>query len=236
MVLEAFYRWEQPTPPEEERFEIPRRDIWYMLKSYIVKKADIDELYEWAKKQNFFGRWMPESRILDRVFLGEFFCSPAYEYHCSPYYGYKEWTRGDKNLVPKEVLVTAEQYLWEYGNYDCSIDETVSIYLPAKWLVKHLCLQQNGIEGQFFNNRGNLIAFDPSVNRLGPGVLSLNWEALRLLNEKGYDILWTIIGEKDIIGGTMMPDDWKGRLEISGVFRVQRSKIEGSTNVRFQSR
>ena len=51
--MEAFYKYEQPTPLEEERFELPRRDIWYMIKSYIVKKSDIDKLYEWAKKQSF---------------------------------------------------------------------------------------------------------------------------------------------------------------------------------------
>jgi len=235
LVLEAFYKWEQPTPPEEERFEIPRREIWYMLKSYIVKKSDIDELYKWAKKQKFLGRWMPESRTLHEVFLGEFFCSPAYEYHCSPYYGYEEWTRGQDRLIPKEVLVTAEQYLWEYGNYDCSIDETVSIYLPAKWLIDYLVLRWNGAEGQFFDDEGNLIAFDPSVSRLGPGALLLSRDALKLLNEKGYNILWTIIGEKNIIGGPMTPDAWKGRLEISGTYRIRGNKVEGSKNTMFLS-
>jgi len=236
LALQAFYRWEQPTPPEEERFKIPRRDIRYMLKSYIVKKSDIDELYDWAKKQDLFNDKMPESRTLHRVFLGEFFRSPAYEYHCSSYYGYEGWTGGHDLPIPKEVLVTTEQYVWEYGNYDCSIDENIHIYLPAKWLTEFLSLRWNGFEGQFFDNENNLIAFDPSVRMVGPGALLLHRDALRVLNENGYDIIWVITGEKSIIGGRMTPDEWKGRLEISGVYRMRGNKIEGSTNGRFLSR
>lgn len=235
LVLEAFYRWEQPTPPEEG-FEIPRRDIQYMLKSYIVKKPHIDELYEWAKKQNFFDNRMPESRTLHRVFLGEFFWSPAYAHHCSPYYGYEEWTRGDDLLIPKEVLVPAEQYLWEYGSYDCSIDNAVSICLPTKWLAEFLRLRWNGVEEQFFDNEGNLVAFDPSVRTVGPGALLLNRDALKVLNEKGYDILWIIIGEKSIVGGRMMPGEWKGRLELSGAYRICDNRVEGIVNARFISK
>jgi len=235
LVLEAFYRWEQPTPPEEERFEIPRRDIWYMIKSYIVKTSDLNELFEWVKKQNFISNWMPKSRDLHRVFLGEFFCSPAYEHHCTPYYEYEGWTRGDDLIIPKEVLVTAEQYLWEYGSYDCSIDKTIEIYLPAKWLAEFFSLRWNGVEGQFFDNEHKLIAFDPSVRNVGPGALLLNRNGLRSLNENGYDILWIITGKKDTIGGPMMPDEWKGLLEISGVYRLHE-KVEGSTNTKFISR
>lgn len=237
LTLEAFYKWEQPTLPEEDQFEIPKRHIWYMTKSYIVKKSDVDALFEWAKKQNFMGSWMPESRTLHRVFLGEFFCSPAYEHHCSPYYGYDGWTRGRDLLIPKEVLVTAEQYLWEHGSYDCSIEETVNIYLPANWLIDHMDLRWRGVEGQFFDDKRNLIAFDPSVRTLGPGALLVNRDALlKFLNENGYAIVWIILGEKNIIGGRMAPDDWKGRLELSGAYRIRGNKVEGSTNIRFLSR
>jgi len=236
LVLEAFYRWEQPTPPEVERLEIPRRDIRYMLKSYIVKKSNMNELYEWAKKQDFFDNRMPESRTLHTVFLGEFFWSPAYAHHCSPYYGYEEWTRGDDLFIPKEVLVPAERYLWEYGSYDCSIDNTVTICLPTKWLAEFLRIHWSGVEGEFLDSEGNLIVFDPSVRTVDPRALLLNRDALKVLNEKGYDILWIIIGEKGIVGGRMIPGEWKGRLELSGTYRIRDNRVEGITNTRFISK
>ena len=238
-VLESFYQWEQPTPPEEERYEIPRRRIWYMLKSYIVKKPDIDEVFEWAKKQNFMGRWMPESRELSQVFLDEMFWAPAYLYCCIPYYGYQEWTckgRGG-NPIPNEVLVTAEKYFWESRGYDCSIDNTIYIYLPCKWIVERMSLRWNGVEGHFFDDKGNLVAFDPSIKVSGPGALLVNRDAfLKFLDDNGYDIFWTILGEKYIIGGRMRPEDHKGYLEISGVYRICENKIEGAIDTRFVSR
>jgi len=237
LVLEAFYRWEQPTPSGEEPFGIPRRNIWYMLKSYIVKKSDMDELFDWAKKQNFMGRWMPESHEITRVFLGEFFWAPAFECHNIPYYHHDGWTRGYNNRIPKELLVTTDQYMQEYSGYDCSIDETIHIYLSAKWVADSMCLCWKGVEGYFYDNKGNLVVLDPSVRTPGPGALLINRDVfLKFLNDNGYDLLWTILGEKNIIGGRMSPDDWKGRLELTGTYRIHKHNIEGVVNPKFISR
>ncbi|MHA1279852.1 MAG: AVAST type 2 anti-phage system protein Avs2 [Candidatus Helarchaeota archaeon] len=236
LVLEAIYRWEQPTPPGKERYEIPRREIWYMIKSYIVKKSDIDELFDWAKKQNFMGRWMPESHETTRVFLGEFFWAPAFVYHNIPYFHHEGWTRGYDNRIPKEVLVTTDQYMQEGSGYDRSIDETIKIYLPAKWIVDNMCLRWKGVEGHFYDNQGNLIAFDPSVRFPGPGALLINRDVfLKFLNDNDYDLLWTILGEKNIIGGRLSHEDWKGRLQLTGTYRIHQHNLDGVVNAKFIS-
>ncbi len=232
LVLDAFFEWEQPTPPEEERFEIPRRQLWYMIKSYIVKRTDMEELFEWAKAQNFYGRWMPECRELYRVFLGEFFWAPAFHYHFEQP-GY-EWTRGYDKRIPKEVLPTAGGYMQEHGTYDCSIVETIHISLPTRWLVHQMGLRWNGVEGQLFDRQGKLIAFDPSVKTPGPQALLMNRDALlQFLNDNGYDLLWTVVGEKRIIGGRMAREDWKGRLEMSGAYRLRDDGVVGAFRTGF---
>lgn len=232
LTMDAYYKWEQPTPPEHERFEIPRREIWCMIKSYIVKKTDMEKLFEWAKKQNFMGRWMPESPEYYRIFLGEFFWIPIFMYSQN-----ENRTHGWDRKVPKKVLVSTSNYLREYSVYDCSIDETIRICLPAKWIVDSMGLRWNGVEGQFFDHRGRLIAFDPSVKTPGPGALLINRDVfLKFLNDNGYDILWTIIGEKNIIGGRILQDNWKGRLELSGAYRIHENKVDGAITSRFISR
>ena len=237
LILETFYNWEQPTPPGEERFEIPRREIWYMIKSYIVKKSTMEELFDWAKRQDFSGRWMPESHELYNVFFGEFFWAPAFEYHNIPYYHHDGWTRGHDNRIPKEILVSTDQYMQERSSYDCSINETINVFLPSKWIADRMALRWNGVEGHFFNEKGDLIAFDPSVKTRGPGALLMNQDQfLKFLNENGYDILWTILGEKNIIGGRLAHEEWKGRLELSGAFRIRENRLEGAINTRFHSR
>jgi len=235
-ALESFYKWEQPTLPEEEYLETPRREIWYKIKSYVVKKSGIDELFEWAKEQNFMDRGMPKSHELTRVFLGELFWAPSFEYHNTPYYSHDGWTRGHDNHIPKEVLVSTDQYMQEYHGHDCSIDETINIYLPAEWLAEHMDLSWDGVEGHFYDKKGNLVAFDPSVRVPGPGALLINRDAfLRFLNDNGYDILWILLGEKRIIGGSMSPKEWKGRLELSAAYRIRKEKAYGTFNTRFIS-
>ncbi len=231
--LESYYKWEQPTPPEEERFETPRREIWYMLKSYIVKKSDMNKLFKWAKKQNFIGGWMPESHEFTNVFLGEYSWAPAFEYYNILYTNDEG---SDSNRIPKKVLVSTNKYMQENGGYDCSISGNINIYLPAKWLVDGMGLRWNGVEGHLFEEKGDLIAFDPSIRVSGPGALLINRDALiKFLDENGYDILWTIIGEKDILGGKSSPDKFKGRLEISGAYRIYEDKVEGLINTKFVS-
>ena len=234
MVMEAYYNWEQPAPVGEERFDIPRRKIWYFIKSYIVKGSDIDELFEWAKKQNFMSIRMPESHELYNVFLGEFFWAPAFEYHNIPYYHHEGWTLDWDDQIPKEVLVSTDSYMQEGNGYDCSIDKTIHIYLPAKWLADHMGLQWNGVEGHFCNEKGNLVVYDPSIETPGPGALLINRDALsKFLSENGYDVLWTITGEKSIIGGMISRGEWKGRLELSGAYRIRGNNMEGVLNTRF---
>jgi len=229
-AMEAFYRWEEPTPPEEERFEIPRREIWYMLKSYIVRKSDMDELFDWAKKQNFAGVWVPESHEVTGGFLGELFWAPAVQYQ------HDGWTRGGDNRIPREVMVATDQYMWEGGGHDCSIEDTIRVYLPCMWLTDGMGLRWNGVEGHFFDDKGNLIAFDPSTRASGPGALLMNRDALlSFLNDNDYDVLWTILGEKAIIGGGMPWPALMGRLEISGAYRIDEDKIGGVRNARFVS-
>jgi hypothetical protein len=235
LVMEAHYGWEQPTSPEEERFEIPRRSIWYMLRSYIVKRDDMENVFEWAAKQSLWGRWMPESRDLYRIFLGEFHWAPGYLYHNKPYYGQPGWTRGHHNDMPAEILPTTNLYTHEGNGYDCSVEETIHIYLPGGWLADVMQLQWTGTAGCYFNQHGQLIAFDPSVDQVGPGALLINKDRLlEFLHQAGYDMFWTVLGEKDVVGGRNYPGEWKGRLIINGVFRFQDGQIRGTTRTTFE--
>lgn len=233
----GFYNFLEPVPPEEEKYEKERRNIWFMLKSYLVKKDDSDELFDWVKGQDFFGRWMPESSSNIGIFLGEFYWSPAFKFHDQPYYCHNGWTknvRGEQKL-PAEILITDDEYLHESG-YDCSINDTISIEMPAKEIVDKMGLSWNGSEGEWYDKNENLVVFDPSVRIAGPKALLMNKKAfMKNLNEQGYDILWTILGEKQLIGGNMSGDKWKGRLVINGVARLEKGEVVTHMSDYFQS-
>lgn len=233
--LESSYRWEQPMPPGEDRFEVQRRSIWYMLRSYIVKKEDLDELFAWVAQQDFRGRWMPESHPTHNIFLGEFFWSPAFAYHDSPSFHHEGWTRGRNERVPKEILVATDQYVHESSGFDCSIENDIHIYLPCKWIVERMDLQWNGVEGYFFDPQNRMVAFDPSIRTPGPGALLIQRDTfLKFLDDQGYAIIWTILGEKNVVGG-LAHQNWQGRLDLSGVYMIQDHELRGVVHATFRS-
>jgi hypothetical protein len=139
-----------------------------------------------------------------------------------------------KEQLPKPVLITTDSYVREYSGYDCSIDDTINLHLPARRIYDEMGLSWSGIEGHFFNGEGQLVAFDPTVRERGPSALLINKGIfLSFLKEKGYEIFWTILGEK------MFIEPWKGqskgRLEISGAYRILNQKVVGKVRARYKS-
>ncbi|MDE0077709.1 MAG: hypothetical protein OXO50_09330 [Caldilineaceae bacterium] len=229
-VLECFYEWEEPTPPEVEKYDVGRRHIWYGLSAYLVKPDDEESLCRWARENHFKGYWMPESQPQIDVFLGEFFRLPAFEYFVNQYNGRNGWTRGNdsQHPLPCDVLVTTDSYLHEAELYDCSIEGSISIELPAKWLVDKMGLSWRGQDGFYFDRSGNLVAQDPSVRTAGPRALLIEKKILsEFLDTEGYRIVWTVLGEKTIRGNWRKSDNVGGRMEISGYMRMETGSLSG---------
>ena len=226
-VLECLYDWEEPTPPEKDRFNLRRRHIWYMLKSYLVKSDDEKCFCNWAKDRHFMNRWMPESHQQTNIFLGEFFWAPAFEYSNTPYHGHQGWTKIARRPLPCEVLVTTDQYLQERV-YDCSIEDSTSMYLPAKWIVDNMDLSWHGEDGCYFDSTGHLVAQDPSIRAKGPGALLMDKDlTTEFLDKEGYRLVWTLLGEKDIRGNLDREENWPGRMELSGYMRMKAGQLSG---------
>jgi len=229
LSLDAYYKWDQPIPVGEDEERGWRKQIWLHLHSYLVRKEDSDEVFEWAQQQDFFGDWMPKSHELYKVFLGEFFWSPAYKYFNVPYYHHAGWTRGDHDRVPKPVYVSTEEYLCESQGFDCSIDDGHLIKMPCNLIVNEMSLDWCGIEGEFYDKDGKLIALDPSVRNVGPGTLLIRKKGfLKFLEANGYSMLWIMLGEKMNWHRGGHRDKWLGRLRINGAYRTEDNGLIGS--------
>ena len=222
LMLEGFVKWEEKTPPEHKKYDIPVREVWYMIKSYIVKKNDANKFFEWAKEQDFMGRWMPESNSFYETFLGEYPNSVAFEDLRGDYNIWTKLGRGSKDLqIP--VVVTDDSYLNEF-TLDCSHSGSVSVKLPCKWLVNKMKLHHKYLDGRFYDKQDNLTTITTSIFEESlPSALLIDKKALiDFLDKKGYTIFWTLLGEKQLIGGSHSRDDFVGRLEISGAYTINK--------------
>ncbi|MGO9097480.1 MAG: AVAST type 2 anti-phage system protein Avs2 [Bryobacteraceae bacterium] len=227
LALEAYYSWEEPTPPEREWSEMSHRTLWYQVRAYIVYKRDAAELFSWAQQQNFFGRWMPESRDFTGIFLGELYWSPAYREGFADLRGERAWTRGSRpESPPKSVVVPTMEYGGMGTDYDCSTETPIHICVPTPWLAEHLGLRWAGKEGEFCGPDGKVVARDPSVATPGPRALLVNESALRLLlAAAGCEIVWTVLGAKQIIGER---PPGPGELQLNGAFLYRDGNVEGA--------
>lgn len=227
LTLEAYYSWEEPTPPEKEWSEMSHRTLWYQVRAYIMHKQDAAELFSWAQEQNFMGGWMPESWDFNSIFLGELYWSPAYRERFAGVRGEHAWTKGDRSQrLPKNVVVPAMEYGGMGTGYDCSMEEPVHICVPTPWLAEHLRLRWAGVEGEFCGQDGKVVARDPSTTTPGPHALLVHEGALRgFLDSAGCDIIWSVLGRKQIIGEHRAAP---GELELNGAFLYRDGNVEGA--------
>lgn len=230
LLLNGHHDWTQETPLDEDSYDVPHRKIWYSIQSYLVKLADIEEIFRWSIKQKW---WQHSDPSLGQVFLGEFCWAPAYRYnnHFSEQAG--GWQQDTFNKQPKPIMRLTETYLNESAVHDFSTEETYHISLPKQFIVNQMNLTWKGVEGSYFDQGNNLIAFDPSIRQESSTMLLMNYQAfLKFLADNNYTVLWTIIGEKLIFGGH--DEDWKGRLSLRGAYRLLNNKIDGKISSTFK--
>jgi len=237
IALEGFVEWQEETPPEYEKYNLPTRTLWYMAKSYLVRNKDKDKVFKWAKQQHFMGRWMPESHEFYHVYLGEYPWAPAFFHHYIPYYHHDGWTNRTRDKkIPAKILVTDDKYLSSGSSIDCSTNKGISVKLPAKFIVDEMNLVQSYIDGRFFDKKGDLVAFDPSVfdDSMPRHVFVRKDKLSDFLKRKGYVLFWTLLGEKNMIGGggVGQPLGW---LEVDGAYTLNgRNRVVGTKKSRFK--
>jgi hypothetical protein len=224
-VLDTHLTWDQPAKPGRGKYDLPQRHLWYIIRSYLVRRADATKFFRWAKKQDFMGRWMPEPGDVYHVYHGEFYWAPAYRETISDYQS-PDWIRGRSDRLPTDAMLTTMNYVHESSGFDCSVAETVHVKVPAGPLASGMRLRWTGVEGRYAGPDGRTVAFDPSVSESGPGALLMRQDALQAyLADNGFELFWTVLGEKILIGGNSGGQG--GWLQVSGVYRLTKNGIVG---------
>ena len=233
LMLNGCVKWEQEEEVGDFAIKAPdKRSVWYMLRSYLVRKEHLAEIMKWGKGQDFMGRWMPEPSRNYRVYLHENYLPPVYQ---------KDGDWGDnessaRGRIPKPIVCTTGDYLCEKSTRDCSMDETIAMDLPSQHLYNGMKLAWSGRDGIAVDASSKVVAFDPSVFASGPtGLLMAKEPLLRFLKTKGYEIFWTLLCQKDIDSPDPFAGEskWVGRLDCSGVYQMKNGKIVGSLTPKF---
>lgn len=231
---------------EKEKY----RNLYYHIDSFIIEKKNLNTFVDWAKKQNFYGQdKMPKTSNFHEVYLREYPNSQAYAHIDSYYYGQMDWEDTFENKakkIPCKVLLTSTTYSNEGQSYDKSVEESIEIYLPNKWLINNLNLKQTLKDGEWVNNGGEVVFFDQAIKSnieleyKSNNALIANKELLlKFLDENELSIVWIMWGEKQVHETEINynHDDFLGIAEIDGFAYFNGNKIvDESIKIRFEEK
>ncbi|MGA7326952.1 MAG: hypothetical protein WBX25_21290 [Rhodomicrobium sp.] len=215
LCLHSFSDWRQHGI-ETERQEL-QRDTWFRLSSLVVRKEHEAKLIE-----GLSGKMLTDPHSLPNIefhgdhYLGEYPWHPSLS-------EIDNWTReGDWQAPPVPTRATVARYLCERGNYDYSIDKSVSVKLPAPWLARALGMRlSNGKHLAYISTIGEVMFFDPSVTDEGPQAALVDRDAfLAMLEREDLSVLWVIAGEKGAYGGRDPGRGFGGRLLHTAIYTI----------------
>lgn len=234
LVLEGYQEWAEPKVLGKKQWDHPYKRMCYHVRSCIVSEDECQSLYDWATKQDFMGRWIPESSDRYQVFDREYYWSKAHQYFNNNYYGgleHHEIELKDASKSKIEVILTSCNYLWGKGN-DGSIEGSLNILKPSSFIYNGMGLKPTRNVAEFVNENNELSCFGPALDNKDKAYLLVNKRLfMEYLESNKLKVVWTILGEKNIIGG-FSSKEYSGRLEISGAYKLNEQGLEGVIHTR----
>ncbi len=227
LSLQSNFNWKQEEQLGVDPNNSERKNMWYQVRSYLVKDAEFESLKSWLVKQDFMGRWLPESNENYSIFCKEHYWSPAYKDKVSEN-DELCWQSIEKrdydcrnNEVVAQVLPTAEEHRWEDK-------EGTSFLAPRAEMFDGMKLNSSEIPSCWLDDNGELACFDPNVFGEDKSELLVNKLVLeKFLENKGMKIIWTVLGEKQILGSSNR-NNW---IDMSGVYYLEGGSIEGGMKI-----
>jgi hypothetical protein len=234
LVLQSYPAWREPKEIGNEEWGYARKEVWCHVLSYLVKEEDYDEFRKWLEKQHFMGRWMPEPSDRYELFDREYYWSEAFKHFQSDHNECSDWTDvrdNDSSEFIASVSINSLGYRWE-EEFDRSKEETLSFLKPSSLIVDKMNLVMGEEEGVLIDKHGEKICFSAeAIYDTKPHLLIRKNVFIKFLDDNNLKIVWTLLGEKNIIGGNLSSNNAYGRVEFSGSFYLENVKVTGKHKI-----
>lgn len=220
-ITEGHYQWTERRHPEEELVGNYRR-LWYQVRAYVFDAEHRKAVTEWAAEQDLSGRWMPESADNHGVLLAD------HQYH-------RTWrfTNGEDEVwgartAPPTLLVPASALYGSVSDDDKSTSDPLGGFvLPADL---YRLLEVDSSDDFNWSSAAGLVAQDPSVRSSAPPSLLVRFDALAdACARAGKSVLWTVIGEKQLMDAEHIfrfEDDRLIGMEVQASYLLAEGAIE----------
>lgn len=218
LYLRTTLDWQEPKQIGKEKYKSRRKDLWYLLQAYIYRKRDRKKVVYWFNRQDFKGRWMPESHKANLSLLNrENYWSPASKDNEK-----EEW--GKLKSSDFRVMVATSEAVGELSQ-----DKSGAHFgydMPCKLVFDGMGLKYASQDGDFKNTSGQLIATTTAEG----GVLISKNHLLSFLKARGLGIIWGLLGEKRTLGNNDR-DLYNAYSTLNGSYYFENDRLAG--NLRF---
>ncbi len=239
--LNTHLSWREREVLLQERYDVPRRELWYLIFGYLVPKSEASRAYRWLRRQNFSGRRLqPEARDTDQLYWGELFWSPSFALQSATLAVPPDALKDVNHKSTERLLIPATgAYMHERSN-DNSVVDTIRIGFPIAEIVHGVGGVASAPErGAWLDASGRTVCLDPSVVEEGPGAVLVRRDRLEaFLRDSPFALVWTLLSEKQVIGGDTFRT-YHGRLVTSGAYWLREAadrtlSLEGGSTPRFE--
>lgn len=206
---------------ETDAAEDTQKDLFLYTNSGFVKKESIKDYKKWAKKQNFYGSWMPECRTGSIDYLWN-------EYPWAGTYIRQRdnWEKEHRYEGPNFTLNLSYEAQLQENKF--GLDESKAmlgeVYMPNHHIMEHLKLYtaERGVIRACSNNE--IVSINFRVEKLRG--LAIRKDYLeKYLTDLGYCLVYYSSGEKSL----RMKNSYQtlGRIhELSGAYSYENGRIE----------
>lgn len=220
LYLRATLSWQEPKQIGKEKYKSRRKDLWYLLQAYIYRTRDRKKVVDWFNRQDFKGRWMPESHKANLSLLNrENYWSPASKDNEK-----EEW--GKLKKADFRIMVATSEAVGELSQ-----DKSGAHFgydMPCKLLFEGMGLIYASKDGDLKNSLGELVA----TTTPDGGVLVSKDHLLSFLKSKQLGIVWGLLGEKRTLGNNDR-SLYNAYSTLNGTYYFENDRLSG--NLRFSA-
>lgn len=204
--------------------------LWIDSYACVVAKKNAVTFIQALEQANFWGRWMTDFPEEYPLFNMEYAWSIGYKNIFGHLWHvleppYESGLNSDVTNSLGEYAPLSSGYIWE-GEYDGSIDDSISISMPSSLLIEGLSLHQNEYNGHFYNSNDELIIIDGKTAGCADGLL-IREDALNdFLKTNDYVLFWPTLANK--LYKTSAGRSEYVQSEWSGLYYYENGEVKGS--------
>lgn len=168
-----------------------RKETFLFSNAGFVKQEDAEKFADWAKNQNFYGRWMPEHRGMIEFLWNDYPWADVYKSSIE----HEVWLRSHDCPCAMQLSYEAQlQEDWE--GIDRENEFLSTVYMPCVEMMEQMGLYCSEIRGLIKATDGSVAALNTGNGSCVNGLFVRRDVLDDYLKRNGYVMFYYVLGEK----------------------------------------